>query len=180
MGKPYNDDKLEYDLENHIYILTLNGVKKDLGADLTKLVQDPWVTDKTTAAKSILRDISNQVYGYIYRKNPDNKLFNEWLLAHDSTARVIIRNALEYQLKYIIMNGKIDETTGIANGYTSNNALFNLSDIRDERSIHPQAIEELRKPMGDNGEYKFGVLFRGTYQQAQNPQLLEGFYRLDY
>lgn len=155
---PLDAEDMVYDKEVHMYIMTLDYVKKRTGVDLTLLVNSPYIADKTTAAQNIMREISVQLYLYAYSYNMNYKDVVEYLMAKSPMARENIREAILHQLSYTIRNGKINEFAGINVSYNDKNAATPLEDMRGDRSIHPDSIKYLSMPLEDGEK----ILFSGN------------------
>lgn len=155
---PLSEEDMIYDKELHMYVMTLDYVRKRTGIDLTLMVNSPYVVDKTTAAQNIMRELSDQMYLYAYSYNINYKDYVEYLMAKSPMARENIREALLKQLSYTIRNGKIDEYAGTNVSYNDKNASTPLEELRGDRAIHPSAIKYLSMPI-EEGEK---ILFSGT------------------
>lgn len=168
---PKNQEDMLYDNELHMYIMTLDYVKKRTGVDLTLMVNSPYVVDKTTAAQNIMKEISEQLYLYAYSYNINYKDYIEYLMAKSPKAREYIREAILKQLSYTIRNGKIDEYAGTNVSYNDKNASTPLEELRGDRMVHPSAIKYLSMPLEDGEKILFsgpriipsGVTFRMGY-----------------
>lgn len=168
---PLNGEDMLYDKEAHMYVMTLDYVKKRTGVDLTLLVNSPYIVDKTTAAQNVMREISDQIYLYAYSYNINYKNYIEYIMAKSPIAREYIREAIIKQLSYTIRNGKIDEYAGTNVSYNDKNASTPLEELRGDRVIHPSAIKYLSMPLEDGEK----ILFSGTRIIPRGIQ-----YRLDY
>ena len=152
---PVSEEDMIYDNELHMYVMTLDYVTKRTGVDLTLMVNTPYVVDKTTAAQNIMRDISDQIYLYVYGYNINYKNYIEYLMAKSPIAREYIREAILKQLSYTIRNGKINEFAGTNVSYNDKNASTPLEELRGDRSIHPEAIKYLSMPLEDGEKLLF-------------------------
>lgn len=168
---PISEEDMIYDKEAHMYIMTLDYVRKRTGVDLTLMVNSPYVVDKTTAANNIMREISEQIYLYAYSYNINYKDYIEYLMAKSPVAREYIREAILKQLSYTIRNGKIDEYAGTNVSYNDKNAATPLEDLRGDRVIHTSAIKYLSMPLEDGEK----ILYSGSRVLPHNIH-----YRVDY
>lgn len=166
---PLSSTDMLYDNEEHMYIMQPRYITTKTGVDLTLTINDAYVVDKNVAVKSLLSDISGQIYNYIYSYNFDND-YQEWLLAKSEMAREIIRKAILLQLGYVMGNGKINEFAGLQIDNPGQGGKIDLEDLRGNRAIHPEAIQLLKRTLetGDrllyNGQYSYdNKTFRTDY-----------------
>lgn len=159
MSYPLSTDEMYYDYDEHMYVLTADYVTKKTGVNLILMINSPYITDKNTAVKNLLTDISRQIYSFVYSYNVPYNDYQEYLMAKSEIARDLIRIALLKQLGYIIRNGKINEFVGTNVSFNQSNAATPLEDMRGARSIHPEAIQTLSRPL-ENGEK---LLYSGRY-----------------
>ena len=156
---PLSDGAMVYDYDRHFYVLTYEYVKQETGVDLQLLISSPFIVDKNVAVANMLKDISAQVYNFVYSYNARYNDYQEYLMAKSPKARDFIKEALLKQLSYVIRNGKLNEFAGINVSYNQMNAVNLLDDMRGERSIHPEAVRYLSRPI-ENDEK---LLFSGNY-----------------
>lgn len=157
---PLTAKDMYYDYDEHMYVLTADYVMKKTGVNLILLVNSPYITDQNVAVKNLLTDISRQIYSFVYSYNVPYNEYQEYLMAKSEMARELIRIALLKQLGYIIRNGKINEFVGTNVSFNQSNAATPLEDMRGARSIHPEAIQTLSRPL-ENGEK---LLYNGRYR----------------
>ena len=167
---PLSGQDMVYDFEEHKYILKLDYVTQKTGVDLVLKMNSPYIVDKTTAANSFLRNISEEIYAYVFSYNLDND-YQEYLMAKSPLAREALRTAFLAQLGYILRNGKIDEYVGINLDYVNTSANTSLEDLRGERSIHPQAIQALRRTLENNKR----LLYNGCYSYDSDIVFRSGY-----
>lgn len=168
---PKSANDMIYNFEEHMYVLTADYVKNKTGVDLILHINDMYVTDKTTAVNRILEKISLQIYSFVYSFNSRYNDYQEYLMAKSQKAREILRRAMLLQLEYVMRNGKINELVGINMSFTQSNAAFKAEDFRGERAIHPEAVQELKKPL-ENGEK---LLNNGNYYIPSGIKFKEGY-----
>jgi hypothetical protein len=159
---PLSGQDMIYSIDEHRYILLSSYVTLKTGIDLSLYIDDAYVVDKTTAVNSMLSDISNQIYCFVYSYNSDNN-YQEWLMAKSEMARGILSQAMLLQLGYILANGKSNEFVGLNIDTPSQGAKNDLEDLRGERSIHPEAIQLLRRKL-ETGD---SLLYSGEYEYSK-------------
>lgn len=151
---PFTDSSFVYNNETKRYTLTLDEVRNKLGVDLVQLVDSPYITDKNVAAQRILEQISSAIYYYIYSFNNDN-LFQRYLLHCIPDARPMLKEAMLFQVEYIIRNGDINQYTWINSSHA-----HDIHDVRNDRAVSPYAIQALMKPLTKTGMH---VLYSGNF-----------------
>ena len=104
MNYPYSDEFMIYDFVTHRYVLTEKDVTDNLGVDIFKRLKN------NNVIKSVLNQVSLQVYNYIHQFNEDNKAQN-FLIAKTEDGRRIIKDAMEQQLIYFLTVGDLSRTT---------------------------------------------------------------------
>lgn len=109
---PYSDDTMTYDQDAHQYILTLQYVKDRLGVDLPERLNTAPSDDPQMVAQYKLRQISNEVYSYIYDHNSNNEA-QEYFACKLESARSVIRDAMEEQLAYELVSGALSHFSGV-------------------------------------------------------------------
>lgn len=109
---PYSDDKMQYDIEDHQYYLTLEYVKDELGIDLVSRVNTSASDNPTAAAQYVLKQISNEIYSYIYAHNTNN-MVQEFFACKLQSTRNIIRKAMLEQLSYECISGALANFSGV-------------------------------------------------------------------
>ena len=103
MKHPYSDDFLIYDYVTHRYVLTEKDVNDNLSIDLSKRLKN------SNLVKTVLNQISMQVYSYIHQFNSDNKA-QDFIIATTKDGREIIKEAMEQQLIYFLAVGDLSRT----------------------------------------------------------------------
>lgn len=108
---PYNDEYMVYDYKVHRYVLTPKYVAEQMNIDLS-LIKPMGAVAKENIPQEILRKISRTVYTQIYAVSNQNKR-QEWELAKYSSARPIIMQAMADQLEYFMINGGLENYSGV-------------------------------------------------------------------
>lgn len=109
--KPFNDEIMTYDLNEHKYYLTADGVNKAIGVNLN-LALNSGLSGNPFAVKNFLENVTETVYEYIY-EDSSSEAYLEYLLATYAPLRDVVRKMLLAQVKYAIMNNFVDEFSGI-------------------------------------------------------------------
>ena len=109
---PYNDETMTYDMDTHQYVLTLDYVKNELGIDLPSRLNTAESDDPQMAAQYVLKQVSNEVYSYIYAHNT-NALAQEYYACKLESSRVVIRKAMIEQLSYELISGALANFSGV-------------------------------------------------------------------
>lgn len=98
--KPYNDDHMIYQLENHRYVLTVDNANWQTGLDLLDL----WQTQENL--EWYLEYVSRVAYTYIYSlKQPKYKKKMEYYLSHSKYMREAIEAFLIDMITYNFEDG---------------------------------------------------------------------------
>lgn len=135
---PHKDEIMDYDYVNHRYVLTKKGVLEQLGEDLDVILNSTGDVDPSTLADRVLRRVSQTVYLYIY-KDSMGRDFLEYILATYPPLREWVREMLQAQLTYVLINGFVSDYSGvnIAKGHT-----IDPTYLRDRARIAPE-VEEI-------------------------------------
>lgn len=111
--KPYSDDLMIYDSDEHRYRLTEKYVLQRMNRNLLQILADHGgAFDSSNEPKILLDRVSRQIYGYCYACTPFPKA-RERMMALDETKRKAIRDAMAEQLVYILNNGDLSAYTGV-------------------------------------------------------------------
>lgn len=92
-----------------------------------------------------LLEVSDDIYHYVNNSTRSNLIERKWERIHDDTkALQALKRAMVYQLRYYITSGggAIKDQTGMD---IHKNRVVDISKLRNERSIAPAAISELKK-----------------------------------
>lgn len=109
---PFDDDIMTYDVESHRYVLTERGVLSELGEDLDMVLNATGDANPSTLASRFLRRVSQTVYTYLYRDTM-NEQWLEYILAKYPPLRETVKEMLQAQLLYMLMNGDIGLMSGV-------------------------------------------------------------------
>lgn len=109
---PYDDEIMRYDYNTHRYVLTEQGVLTELGENLDTILNATADANPSTLAQRILKRVSDTVYRYIYRDTM-NEEWLEYILATYPPLREIVKEMLQAQLLYMLMNGDIGLYSGV-------------------------------------------------------------------
>lgn len=104
MTYPYSDEFMKFDEKTHRYILQEEDLIQNLGIDLASRKYTK------VAINSLLNQISTQVYSFIHKFNVSND-YQDWIIANTCSGREIIKEAMEEQLKYVLINGDLRRST---------------------------------------------------------------------
>lgn len=110
--KPYSDDKMIYDFDEHRYILTLEYVEDKTGVNLVEKLQTSASDNPQKVAEFFLDRVSSEIYNWIYQHNTNNTM-QEYYLAKIESTRNIIRKAMLEQVMYMLTNGAISLYSGV-------------------------------------------------------------------
>jgi hypothetical protein len=97
---PLIDEHMNYDYENHRYVLTSKFVFDNYGVMLTNLMIDEQLV------LPFLKLVSVQVYNFIHKHNVNN-LLQDFIIAKTKNGRRIIKEAMEQQFIYVLSMGDI-------------------------------------------------------------------------
>lgn len=153
--KPFSDEQMKYDFEEHRYILTKEYVLKRSGIDLSKVLKPGFIDQPQQRVDNFLNQLSDEIYGWIYEHNADND-YQEYLLAKNPLLRNIIRNAMFQQVLYVLVNGDLNMYSGV------NVKSGQIADQRKmvEAAIAPAAKRELNKIIPGIG---LAITYQGTW-----------------
>lgn len=167
---PYSDDDMIYDYDSHRYVLTERYVSRSLGENLDMILNAAGDANPSTLASRFLRRVSNAVYGYIYKDNPNVERI-EYYLAKHAPLRPWIKDMLEEQTLYMLMNGDI----GIMSGLNiSKGQAMELYKLRGAVCVAPEVEEMCNRIMPAFGHC---LKYRGVITFPPFPQ---SEYRMGY
>ena len=110
--KPYEDDAMRYDEEDHRYILKKDYVLNKTGIDLTKVLNPGFSDQPQELANQMLDQVSEEIYNFIYSHNADNEI-QEYYLDHNEKLRQILRDSMLEQVKYVLRSGDMFMYCGV-------------------------------------------------------------------
>lgn len=125
--KPYDDDNMTYDINEHRYILTLDYVENKTGLNLVEKLNTSMSDNPQQVAMFFLDRISSNIYSWIYQHNANNDV-QEWILAKVKGARTIIQRAMIEQVIYVLNNGDMTLYGGVN---VSNGQVINKKDLHN-------------------------------------------------
>lgn len=150
MNYPYNDDDMKYDMQKHIYVLTEQCVKSELGVELDLYLDTSGDVNPSTIPERILKRISQHFYRYIYA-HTQNKAYIEYLLAKYPPCREIVKECLLNEVYYQLRNGDFFNSV-------DSNVPWELSVSPDSRSLISEPL-----PNGVKLIYSGGVVPYGRF-----------------
>lgn len=101
---PLSDDFMIFNEQTNRYVLTEKDVLLNLGTNLSERVKDK------NAINALLNLVSQHVYRFIHMHNIQND-FQDYIIAHTETGRIIVKEAMEQQLTYILTVGDLTRST---------------------------------------------------------------------
>ena len=111
--KPYSDDHMIYDTDDHRYKLTEAYVVQRMNRNLSEILAvNGGASDTANEAGILLDRVSRQIYAFCLRATP-TPYKREQMMALDPAKRVAIRDAMAEQLVYILNNGDLSAYTGV-------------------------------------------------------------------
>ena len=163
MEYPYNDEYLVYDYENHRYILTERAVLDKLNTNLVERLNVGGSANKERAVNAFLDEISELVYSQIYDYSSQWEI-QQYQIAKVPSARNVIMRAMLKQVDYVLLNGFINQYSGvdmkkgsIMQGF-SGKYLAPLS-----KSILSNNLTETGVPLLYAGKYS--MIFKPNYEE---------------
>jgi hypothetical protein len=151
---PFSDKELNYDNNNHRYILTAEYCR-DKGIDLDIVIDKNLFPDTQTSVDIVLDRISLLVYTNIYNYGR-HKEDKEYLLACNPQLRTIIRDAMFERLNYVTSSGDLSTKSG---------ALIDQGTRVSTRDLIPSVVEEMiLRPTG--------LLHRGKFEFIKDENLV--------
>lgn len=112
MTYPYNEANImNFDETLQMYVLDKQYVKTHLNIDLEKEGKKPSNAIVTNFPELWLKDVSQELYEYVYAHNNDIVL--ESIMKYVPSARAIIKQALSHWATYKARSGNLSERTGV-------------------------------------------------------------------
>lgn len=109
---PCDDEIMKYDYSAHRYVLTVDGVLRELGIDLNSRLNADDDANPSTLAARLLSQVSRAVYNSIYKYSQDEAVM-EYLLATYPLLRDRIKEMLQAQLVYVLINNDLGLFSGV-------------------------------------------------------------------
>ena len=135
---PYDDEVMRYDYNMHRYVLTEKGVLSELGENLDVILNTTGDANPSTLAERILKRVSQTVYMYLYRDTA-NEHWLECILATYPPLRERVKEMLQAQLLYMLMNGDLGLYSGVN---VAKGQVMDIAALRDRARIAPE-VEDL-------------------------------------
>ena len=135
---PHDDDIMKYDYNAHRYVLTEQGVLSELSENLDLILNATGDANPSTLAERVLKRVSQTVYMYIYRDTA-NEDWLEYILATYPPLRERVKEMLQAQLLYMLMNGDIGLYSGVN---VAKGQIMDIDKLRDRARIAPE-VEDL-------------------------------------
>lgn len=135
---PYDDEIMKYDYINHRYVLTKNGVLKQLGENLNVILNATGDANPSTLADRILRRVSQTVYLWLYEDSMGRDWL-EYILAKYPPLRERVREMLQAQLLYALENGFVSDWSGVN---IAKAQIMDIDKLRGRAKIAPE-VEQL-------------------------------------
>lgn len=109
---PFSDGDMKYDERTHRYVLTADCVSRELGEDLSVVLNTTRDANPSSLPDRILRRVSQTVYLWLYRDsmNPD---WIEYILATYPPLRAWVKEMLLSQTWYVLNNDFIADYSGV-------------------------------------------------------------------
>lgn len=159
MTYPYDDEYLVYDYDEHRYILTPKAVLDKLNLNLIERLNVGGAVNRERMPYQFLDEISDIVYTEIYNYSSQPEI-QEYQIAKLPSARKVIMQAMLKQVDYALVNGFLDQYSGI--DLKKNSKVDGLSG----RYLAPRAKSILSKPLLES---KVPLLYAGKYAMIFKP-----------
>ncbi|MCH5165645.1 MAG: hypothetical protein J1G01_04520 [Clostridiales bacterium] len=135
---PYDDEIMKYDYNAHRYVLTEQGVLTELGENLGIILNATGDANSSTLAERILKRVSHTVYMYLFRDS-QGEAWLEYILAKHPPLRDRVKEMLQAQLLYMLMNGDIGLYSGVN---VAKGQIMDIDKLRDRARIAPE-VEDI-------------------------------------
>lgn len=166
MTYPYNDEYMTYDFDEHRYILTPKAVLDKLNIDLIERLNPGGSATRERVPHQFLDEISDIIYSQIYDYSSQPSI-QEYQIAKIPSARRVIMDAMLKQVDYSLVNGFLDQYSGI--DLKKNSKVDGLS----SRYLAPRAKSKLSNPLIETG---VPLLYAGKYSMIFKPHYEEEGY----
>ncbi len=137
---PFDDGVMKYDYNMHRYVLTEQGVLRELGENLKVILNKSGDANPSTLAERFLNRVSQVVYTWLY-KDSMNEAWIEYLLAKFPSLRPRIKEMLQAQTLYMLMNGDLGLMSGVN---VAKGQAMDINALRGRARIAPE-VEDLSK-----------------------------------
>lgn len=135
---PYDDEIMRYDYNTHRYVLTERGVLSELGENLDLILNATGDANPSSLAERFLKRVSQVVYTTLYR-NSQGEEFLEYILATYPQLRARVKEMLQAQTLYMLMNGDIGLMSGVN---VAKGQAMDIDALRGRARIAPE-VEDL-------------------------------------
>ena len=166
MTYPYDDEYMAYDYDEHRYILKPQATLDKLNLNLIERLNPGGAVDRARVPHQFLDEISDIVYSQIYDYS-SQPLIQEYQIAKTPSARKVIMDAMLRQVDYSLVNGFLDQYSGI--DLKKNSKVDGLSG----RYLAPRAKSKLSQPLIETG---VPLLYAGKYSRVFKPHYEEEGY----
>lgn len=135
---PLDGEDMIYDYNAHRYVLTENCVLRELGENLELILNATADASPSTLAARFLRRVSQVVYSYLYRYT-QSEAWLEYILATYPPLRARVKEMLQAQTLYMLMNGDLGLMSGVnvAKGHA-----MDINALRGRARVAPE-VEDL-------------------------------------
>ena len=152
---PFSDENMEYDYDNHRYVLTEKCVLDELNIDLLTRLNTRGHAVQQVQPKKFLKRVSDIVYTQIYKYNINNDV-QEYVLAKAPSARAIIKEAMLNQVEFLLLNGDVSRYAGID---VKNAKVIPIAQLRNQSVLDETCLEVLQRPIKEWGR---SILYAGN------------------
>lgn len=135
---PFDDGIMTYDYASHRYVLTEGGVLTELGENLELILNGTGDANPSTLARRLLNRVSKTVYDYLYGDTA-NEQWLEYILATYPPLRDTVKEMLQEQLLYTLMNGDIGLYSGVN---IAKGQIMDIDKLRGRARVAPE-VEDL-------------------------------------
>lgn len=155
MKYPYSDNDMIYDFRSHLYILTEDCIRQNLGVEMDSYLDSSGDFNPSSIGERISKRISQHLYRYIYA-HTKNKPYIEYLLAKYPPCREIIKECLLNEVYYNLRNGDFYNSVD--------------SDTAWEKSVSPDTRALLSEPLPNGVNLLYGgvVVPRGNISYRED------------
>ena len=164
MTYPYDDEYMAYDYDEHRYILKPQATLDKLNLNLIERLNPGGAVDRARVPHQFLDEISDIVYSQIYDYSSQPSI-QEYQIAKIPSARKVIMDAMLRQVDYSLVNGFLDQYSGVDLRKGTKSPKFN------ERYLCDRAKSILKNPLIETG---IPILYCGKY-----PYIFKANYKKD-
>ena len=160
---PRDDKYMKYNYNFHRYELTDDAVLDLIGENLNDL------TDGNIIVKNkLLRDVSDDVYGYIYEDSRSSE-YLEMILAKDDNLRPIVQTMLIAQFEYMLFNGRLTLYSGVN---IAKQSALDTHKIRNEVKVAETVVQETHRILP---RYGICLKYAGNLPRVSPSQRYKGY-----